>query len=80
MEAGPVTYRLQLQLHEWQPGDPEEVFAPDRRWDPATHPWLDLATVTVERVLPYEEGRRLVFSIAQQPPSLGVIKARSISI
>jgi arachidonate 5-lipoxygenase len=75
---GPVTYHLQLQLHEQQPGDTRDYLLSCMVvWDEATHPWMDLATVTIDRTLPYEEEEWSLFSIGHHPPSIGITPATS---
>ncbi len=78
LAQGPISYILQVQLHVPQPNDPENICSPDQRWDTETHPWLDVATVTVDHLIPYEKEQHMVYSIDQQPPSLGLIPAKSI--
>lgn len=73
-----VSYLLQLQLHEWQPGDTEEVFNSSRPWSQEASPWHDLATVDIREVIPAEKASRLRYSIGHQPPSLGLIAATSV--
>lgn len=77
LESGPVRYLLQIQLHEARPGDTDEVFNSGAAWPVESHPWLDLGTVTLDRPLGAAETERLRFNIANQPPSLGVIRARA---
>lgn len=77
LARGPIRYLLQIQLHEAGPADTDEVFNSGAPWAEATHPWLDLGTVTVDRALTAEQAERLRFNIANQPPSLGVIRAKS---
>ena len=42
-----VNYRLQIQIHEASPSDTATIFHAGILWDKETHPWLDLATVTI---------------------------------
>jgi arachidonate 5-lipoxygenase len=79
MARGPVVYNLQLALHDGTDGDDTEVFSQyNNPWDPATSPWLDLATITLDRLLDEAETERVRFNIRNQPPSMGLIPARSI--
>jgi catalase len=76
---GPVTYHLQLQLKEPGPGDSrDDLLSCMVVWDEARCPWLDVATVTIDRTLPYEEEQRSVFSIGHLPPSIRVAAATSV--
>ena len=78
LSRGPVSYHLQLQLHTPQPGESQEIFNSNVPWDEATHPYMDLATVELQSVLPREESVRMRFSMGNQPPSLGILPAESI--
>lgn len=70
---------LQLQLHTWnEETDDQEIFNSNVAWPEESHPWIDLAKLELEETLPYEEGTKIIFSIAQHPPSLNLIKAKSI--
>jgi hypothetical protein len=73
-----ANYLLQLQLYEAQPGDTAEVLNSSRPWDESSCPWHDLATVDVREILSAAEASGLHFSIGHQPPSLGLIAAKSI--
>lgn len=75
--SGGVAYRLQVQLHEVRPGDPEEVLDTSRAWDEVTHPWHELGEVRVDSVLDAAASDALRFNIANQPKSMGVLPARS---
>lgn len=76
---GPVPYHLQLQLHEQQPGDSRDLLLSCMVvWDEATHPWMDLATVTIDRTLPYDEEERTLFSVGNLPPSIAITPATSV--
>ena len=75
--VGPVRYRLQIQLHTAVSGESDEIFNSGARWPEDRYPWLDLAIATLDRALPPEQTERLRFNIGNQPPSLGVIHARS---
>lgn len=74
----PANYLLQIQLHRPQPNDPDETLHSGYIWDESTHPWLDLASVTIDRALTDQETERLKLTIANQPPSLGNLPAYSI--
>ena len=74
----PVIYHLQLRLHDDIQGDKTEIFTQEREWNPETSPWLDLATVTIDRALSFEETERLSFNIGRQPDSLGAVEGYSL--
>jgi arachidonate 15-lipoxygenase len=73
-----VHYRMQLQLHEWKAGDTRAVFDAARPWDESTHPWLDLATVELTEILPWEANVATQCMLSNRPDSLAVIEPLSI--
>lgn len=76
LAKGPVKYRLQLQLHTPAPGDTDEIFNCNVEWDEATHPFLDVAVVEIDRLLSLKDEANAIFSLRHCPPSLGLIPAR----
>ncbi len=78
VDANGVDYHLQIQLHEARDAESPEVLNPHRYWDEADHPWMDLATVHINEVLPYEDQSRLAFEITHHPPSMSILPAKSI--
>jgi catalase len=75
---GPVSYRLQIQLHTATPHDDHEIFNSCRAWDEADHPWMDLAHIRIDKTLDWTESTMMVFSSQQMPDGLGVLPAYSI--
>ncbi|MEA5469419.1 hypothetical protein [Spirulina sp. 06S082] len=73
----PIIYHLQLRLHEDMEGDKTEIFTQTREWSQETSPWLDLATVKIDRALSFEENEKLSFNIGRQPDSLGAVEGYS---
>ncbi|MEA5553080.1 catalase [Anabaena cylindrica UHCC 0172] len=73
----PVIFHLQLRLHEDIQGHKTEIFTQEREWSEETSPWLDLATVTIDRALSFEETEKLSFNIGRQPDSLGAVESFS---
>ena len=55
----PVNYRLQIQIHEASPNDDATIFHAGILWDKETHPWLDLATVSIMTPLSPDVVERL---------------------
>ena len=78
LEQGPVQYSLQLQLKPATVDAEQRTFDSRITWDEAESPWLDLARVTVDELLPYEETLKMGFNLRNHPKSLGFIKAKSI--
>ncbi|QRK07137.1 hypothetical protein JQX13_45010 [Archangium violaceum] len=76
--AGPVVYRLQLQLHTASAGDSPEIFNSNKAWDEATHPWMELARVEITQVGTWQEAVLTRSSIHHAPPSLASIPANSM--
>ena len=74
-----IIYRLQLRLHENVEDNKQQIFSQEQDWDETTSPWLDLATVAIDRALSGEETEELRFSIGNQPDSLGIVEGESIS-
>jgi hypothetical protein len=78
LARGPIEYTLQLQLHEATDHDCELIFCSNKVWDAEAHPWLDLAHVTVDRMLTYKESMMMYFSLNHHPSSVGLIEATSV--
>jgi len=78
LKQGPVEYILQVQLHEAGPNDPPEILNALLPWDQATHPYLDLAHVSISEELPYEDQFYLGFEITNLPASMSILPAKSI--
>lgn len=51
MAKGPIKYKLQIQVHEVSPDDSHLVLHAARAWDRKTHPWINVADVTITTVL-----------------------------
>jgi hypothetical protein len=78
LKQGPVTYILQLQLHDVSDADPPEIRNALLPWDEATHPYLDLATVTITEQLSFAEQSYMAFEITNLPKSMSILPAASI--
>ena len=61
-----------------KPDDSDEVYNSLVEWDEATHPWIDLATIEIDRVCSLEESRMTIYSLGNAPSSLYMIPAKSI--
>ena len=46
-------------------------------WDKETHPWFDLAKVTITTPLSPDVLERMGYNVANQPQSLGLLEAKS---
>jgi hypothetical protein len=77
--GGRVVYHLQMQLHSPVPPDGSDViYHASRAWDPETHPWLDVATVTLTRALSLEEVEGMKLQFSRLPEGMHVPPARSM--
>ena len=76
--AGSVEYTLQLQLREASPDDTQELFNMCHLWESARYPWLDLAQVVVDELLPEPLEAQTKMWLAHQPEGLGLLGAESI--
>jgi hypothetical protein len=74
-----ITRHLQLQLHHpVPPSGSDYIYNGAQRWDPETHPWMDLATVTLTRALTLEEVEGLQFRVSRLPEGMNIPPANSI--
>ena len=78
MSEGGIQYKLQIQLHEIQPDDSHLILHAARAWDHATHPWLDLADVSLTSLLPLDVTERTRCSLENVPLSLSYPPAKTI--
>jgi len=73
-------YILEMQLHEWQPGDEREVILNSLyAWDESDHPWMPVATVHIDAI--HEEdpyGIRCLFGLRNRPGCIRLIEPLSI--
>jgi len=75
---GAIKYKLQIQLHEIKPDDSHLILHASRAWDQKSHPWLDLADVTVTSQLPVDVIERTRCSMDHHPPSVSFPSAETI--
>jgi catalase len=78
LRKGPVMYKIQVQLHQASDDDDQEIFNCCRKWDEASHPWMDLAVITINKPLDWAESTRMIFSMRNLPKGLGTIPSHSI--
>ena len=67
-----------MQLHKPKNGEGDRIFDSWIVWKQQTHPWMDVAEIEIDKILPYEESLKMGFNIGHHPPSLGFIPAKSI--
>ena len=72
ISQGPIEYKLQIQLHEIKPDDSHLILHPSRAWNQGTHPWLDLADVTLTSLLPIDVVERTRCSLSHHPVSIDI--------
>ena len=78
ISKGAIKYKLQIQLHEIKPEDSHLILHAARAWDEKSHPWLDLADVTVTSHLPVDVVERTRCSMDHHPPSVDIPSAETI--
>lgn len=71
-------YLLQIQLHPASEDEDSEVFNNMVVWDEDVYPWKDLAIMTIDQTLDWEESTLTAFSVNNMPDTLGILPARSI--
>lgn len=78
VKAGPIAYMIQVQTREAQPDEDPEIFNSNKPWDAEQFPWHDLAEVTIDRTLGWEDDQLMWFSLKHAPDGLGILPAKSI--
>ena len=78
LARGPVKYKLQLTLHEPRPDDLPEILNIARYWNEASHPWLDLADVTLATLLAPDVTEQFRFNAGNLSSCLAFLPPRSI--
>ena len=78
ISRGPVKYKLQLTLHEARPDDPQAILNIMRYWDEASHPWLDVADISLTALLTPDVTDGLKLNCSNLPSSLYFLPARTI--
>jgi len=71
-------YILQFQMHNPSKEDTDKIFDSNIEWNQNTHPFMDVANIEINHILPYEEGLKIAFSMHHHPRSLPLIPAKSI--
>ena len=77
LSKGHVNYRIQIQIHDCSPSDTATIFHAGILWDKETHPWFELATVTITTPLAPDVIEKICFNVDHQPESLGLLEATS---
>ena len=72
----PVKYKLQLTLHEVRSDDSPSILDIGRYWDENTHPWLDVADVTLTTILSPQANEALRFNVGNLPSCIYLLQAR----
>jgi arachidonate 5-lipoxygenase len=74
--AGPIKWRLQIQLLESKEGfDSHEIFNPTRAWDAKRCPFIDVMTLELDTILDSKEAGKLEFDISRSPDVIGIVPA-----
>ncbi len=74
----PIHYRLQIQLHEVTPSDSPEILNSLLPWDQQSHPFQDLADVSIVEPLSYAQQQYIAFEVTNLPRSMSILPAKSI--
>ncbi|MGE0708765.1 MAG: hypothetical protein AB7N76_21405 [Planctomycetota bacterium] len=76
--GGKVEYLLQMQHREADPAtDTHELFNMNHLWDPARHPWLDVAHVQLDAIYPSSTMEDTWMWLGHQPEGLSLLAAYS---
>ena len=78
LSRGPLKYKLQMTLHQPRSDDPPDILNISRYWDEATHPWLDVAHLTVVMLLSPDVTKEMRFNPGNLSPCLAFLPAHSI--
>lgn len=89
VKAGKVIYHLQAQIHEASVINNHIVLNSVYEWSEESHPWKDIATVSVDGLLEHDDrsnppdysvhrGDHVLFSLANRPSCIKLLKAKSI--
>lgn len=76
--AGPIEYLIQVQTRDAQPDEDPEIFNSNTPWSAEAFPWHDLAVVTVDKPLTWNEDQLMWFSIGHAPEGLGILPAKGM--
>ncbi|QDZ20236.1 lipoxygenase [Chloropicon primus] len=69
-----VRYRLQIQLHEWQANDTDEVFNANKAWGTPFH---DIGIITLHTPMNDYETEQTSFNIGNCPRCISLVKPKS---
>lgn len=75
---GPIAYMIQVQTRVAGQDDDPDMFNSNKPWDAARFAWHDLAVVTIDQTLSWEEDQLMWFSLGHHPPGLGILPAESL--
>ncbi len=79
LDAEPVRYHLQAQFCPvYEDETRDHVLNCAIPWDEERFPWLDLAEVEVDKLMPREAGNLTWYDLRNHPRSMSMPKARSI--
>ena len=73
-----MKYKLQLTLHAPRSDDPPDILNVIRFWDEVTHPWLDVADVTLSVPLSPDVCDKMCFNPGNLAACLELLPPRSI--
>ena len=74
----PLKYKLQLSVHEARSDDSSSILNIARYWEETTHPWFDVAEITLTSFLSPADTDGLRFNVGTLPSSLYFLPARTV--
>lgn len=66
-QTSALDYSLQMQIHEFKEGDTNIWYNASLPWDSETHPWIPLATIVLETLLPEDVVEVTRFNVGHTP-------------
>lgn len=69
LRAGPVEYKLEIQLRDVTSSDTNAIYNPAVAWTEERHPWLRLGTITLTSLLADDVNDSTHFNVGHTPPS-----------
>ena len=73
-----LEYKLQVQLHKWKEDDTNILYNASVPWDKDGHPWIDVASIVLNALLPENVTEVTRFNIGHLPKdTLSFLEATS---
>lgn len=78
VKAQPISYMIQVQTRAAALDEDPEIFNSNKPWSVEAFPWHDVAVVTIDTPLTWDEDQLMWFSIRHAPEGLGILPAKSM--